>query len=684
VDYAFLRQEGIRQLQKIAGETWTDHNAHDPGITILEQLCYALTDLAYRAGYDLPDLLALDGPPGAQDPYASLHGPAEVLTSGAVTVEDLRRIVIDVDGVRNAWIDLVEEVVSHDSAHDAEVSYVRDEPRRDAPPSPNVSEVRLKGLYRVQIEMSNFATDGGAILREAAQRLHRSRALGQDYHRIELLKPKAVALVARLEIGAVADPVALLAEVYRRIDAYMSPAVPVRSLSEMLERGKRLDQIFEGPLLESGYIDPQELAAVERRTALRLSDLIREVTAVPGVVAVKSLHFRGADGKARGDWVLEIEAGSTPRFEPQASDIRLEKGSLQVDDDIRVEAQALFARRAREAARPPAKVADELPRLKPRPGRDRRVATYYSVQQQFPTTYGIGAAGLPASASPLRQAQAQQLKAYLLFFDQLLANHFAQLANAAKLLSFHDQSSDSYFSEPVADDGTLGLDAIRVSPPQEHRTNLRKWTEGPRPGVERRNRFLDHLLARFGEQFREYALVQAGDDATADGMTPDERLADDKRAFLRDYPRIGRTRGNGFNCLAPLGASQNYSGLELTLRRRLGIREKEEYFYLVEHILLRPLAGDRNQSGPLLRKARSRDPYSLQLTFVFPEWPARFQGNFKEYIMRTVREEAPAHLTTHIVWKKDQAAMDAFAAAYRVWLAELRSQRLRELGIADG
>ena len=48
MDYAFLRQEGIRHLERLAGPLWTDFNAHDPGITILEQLCYALTDLAYR------------------------------------------------------------------------------------------------------------------------------------------------------------------------------------------------------------------------------------------------------------------------------------------------------------------------------------------------------------------------------------------------------------------------------------------------------------------------------------------------------------------------------------------------------------------------------------------------------------------------------------------------------------
>ena len=45
MDYAFLRQEGIRWLEQLAGDQWTDFNTHDPGITILEQLCYALTDL---------------------------------------------------------------------------------------------------------------------------------------------------------------------------------------------------------------------------------------------------------------------------------------------------------------------------------------------------------------------------------------------------------------------------------------------------------------------------------------------------------------------------------------------------------------------------------------------------------------------------------------------------------------
>ena len=36
-----------RALARMVPE-WTDHNTHDPGITVLEALCYVLTDLQYR------------------------------------------------------------------------------------------------------------------------------------------------------------------------------------------------------------------------------------------------------------------------------------------------------------------------------------------------------------------------------------------------------------------------------------------------------------------------------------------------------------------------------------------------------------------------------------------------------------------------------------------------------------
>ncbi|CAD5372273.1 conserved hypothetical protein [Rubrivivax sp. A210] len=677
-DYAALREQGLALVQRLAGREWTDHNAHDPGITILEQLCYALTDLAYRAGWDVPDLLA----GGGGDPYASLATPAQALPTSPVTLTDLRKLVLDVPGVKNAWIAVVDEAQARFDAADGEISAMAGAPGASA--SPNVSEIHLRGLLRVQIEKSSLVDiDGGLIRREATRRLLRCRGLCQDFESIQVLEDQPIRLAATLEIGAVADATALLARVYQAIASYLSPTVPFHSLAEMLARGRRVDEIFEGPPLEHGFIDTEEMSAVERRSSVRISDLIRALMAVHGIEAVKSLHFLGAGGPLR-DWLLSVDEGRVPRFNLQDSDIRLERRGLRVDQGIQAAARRLYAELGLAAS--PAPIAAAERDLRPRPGRDRDAASYFPVQQQFPLAWGIGAAGLADSAPPERRAQARQLKAYLMFFEQILANEFAQLGGVARLFSVHDETPDSYFSQPVPDSGALGLEAIRrPRPAAERAALLQAITEDPwqarsaRAGLERRDRFLDHLLARHGEQFRDYALLQAGAWGE-DGDPLAERMARDKRAFLRDWPRIARTRGSAFDYLQPAG-DDNLGGLELGLRRKLGIATAEERFHLVEHILLRPLAGDLAQRGPLLRAAASRDPYSLQFSLVFPDWPARYQdANFRQFVEQTVREETPAHLTAHLIWL-DRPAMQAFEAAHAQWLAQWRSHRLADLGL---
>ncbi|MCB1830017.1 MAG: hypothetical protein KDI35_07820, partial [Gammaproteobacteria bacterium] len=57
LSFAALRRLGIACAQEFAGENWSDFNVHDPGVTILEQICYALTDLVYRSEFDVADHL---------------------------------------------------------------------------------------------------------------------------------------------------------------------------------------------------------------------------------------------------------------------------------------------------------------------------------------------------------------------------------------------------------------------------------------------------------------------------------------------------------------------------------------------------------------------------------------------------------------------------------------------------
>ncbi len=103
MDYELLRAEGIRHLEQLATQIWTDFNAHDPGITILETLCYAITDLGYRANLPIEDLLAGDPEnPAGQKTYFTVE---EILKAAPVTELDFRKLLLDCPGVKNAWLE---------------------------------------------------------------------------------------------------------------------------------------------------------------------------------------------------------------------------------------------------------------------------------------------------------------------------------------------------------------------------------------------------------------------------------------------------------------------------------------------------------------------------------------------------------------------------------------------------
>ncbi len=98
-DFAFLRSEGLGIIQALAAKTWTDHNLHDPGITMLEAMCYAITEAGLRTGIDIRDLLASS----SQFYEPQFFTAARVLPTAPVTITDLRKILIDHPLVNNAW-----------------------------------------------------------------------------------------------------------------------------------------------------------------------------------------------------------------------------------------------------------------------------------------------------------------------------------------------------------------------------------------------------------------------------------------------------------------------------------------------------------------------------------------------------------------------------------------------------
>ena len=671
MDYETLRREGIEHIARLGNKLWTDYNTHDPGITILEQLCYAITDLGYRINYDLPDILAENN----ESPYANLFGPADILTTNPVTLLDLRKLIVDIKGVKNAWIEKVAQP-------QPELYFHQEKNQLQLTASEEVVEaVYLQGLYQVWVELD---IDFRESHRERiAKRLHACRNLCEDFTRLNILHEQDIQIDAKIEIDSVDNAAQLLTRIYAQIESYFSPPVRFYTLSELLDQGKSMDEIFDGPLLQQGFIDSSELQKIKRRSELRTSDLIQIIMQVEGVRAVVDIKFvrqRGEDGEPVDieQWLLTINDSSVPRLDKEKSTITLLKNQLGVS----IQHQHLTNSDKSSSTRPVQPAAqNEVPLPV---GQAREIGDYLSIQHQFPDNYGINSNGLADTASPQRKAQSKQLKAYLLFFDQILANYFAQLAHVKELFSFSEDAKTTYFSQFI-EDAELGLDeyqrnnlGIWANDKITRMESLKTITENPDGSAgstgnnqnnDRKNRFLNHLLARFAEQFTDYSLALYGlEEPQVD------KLISDKKAFLQNYPQLSSQRGTAFNYLLPF-AEENRSGLEQRIRYKLGI-ESEEQFYLIEHILLRPIAEDSGQSVPILGDISHKDPYSLQISVILPDWPTRFQNQqFRLFVEQTVRDETPVHITVYIRWL-DKQAMSNFEQAYNNenWVIKLRSQ----------
>ena len=103
-EYAWLRSEGLKYIQNAGGKLWTDYNTHDPGVTILELLCWVISDLGYRTAMPVEDILASEFN-NEDEMHRQFLSALNILPTAPVTADDYRKLFIRIDGVKNAWME---------------------------------------------------------------------------------------------------------------------------------------------------------------------------------------------------------------------------------------------------------------------------------------------------------------------------------------------------------------------------------------------------------------------------------------------------------------------------------------------------------------------------------------------------------------------------------------------------
>ncbi len=568
LDFFYLRKKGIEYIESFGSKFWTDFNEHDPGITMLEMLCYAISDLGMRLNLPIENILeSNDINKGIPKQFFKA---SEVLSSSPVTQNDYRKLFIDIKGVRNCWLAKHEKTVYVDCKKD-KLSYdVKDFNDLSATPKLRKS-FELNGLYDLYVDFESSKPAEIEIVKENIRKqYHANRNLCEDLVDIKKVVDYPIKICADIEVDTEADEELVHAHVMDALESYLSTTVNFYSLKQMIDKGYSTLEIFDGPVLENGFIDTKELLIADLRNEVRLSDIMRIIMSVPDVLLIKDISLGNCGGDdLENKWLICLSEYQKPVVCAK-SVFNYNKGLLPLNINqaqVKIYLDAIKAEKDKATTNASQNKELEIPN-----GEYLNTDFYTTIQNDFPETYGIGEVGLPSRASVERKSKAKQLKGYLLFFDQILGSYFKQLGQVSELLSVSGNLSRTLFTQVVQDIEGVN-DIVNGYENYDDETITALLFDQQDNNIERRNQILDHLLSRFAENFSEYVFV----NKTIYGNTTDQVVLRDKENFLKDYKVVSKDRGNAFDYykqpIANLWNTNNVSGAEKRISRLIGIRD---------------------------------------------------------------------------------------------------------------
>jgi hypothetical protein len=722
LDYEQLKEYGLAYIRSIANKQWTDFNLHDPGVTILEALCFALTDLAFRTRFSMADLLT---PKGENHPRLSgtLFPAHDILSHEPISINDYRKFILEsVPGVRNVWIEKNDYEVSNNNV----IGLTGNE------------AWSVKGLYKISLELEDdYSIENSEWIRGIVGRdnegryaelfdenystfyehyvrnfMLKHRNLCEDVHEVKALTSVPIGLFIEIETEQDADYKQILTEMFGVINNYVSPSLDFHTLPEMLKKGKSPEEIYQGLVPRYGFIDLDELEHFDKKKSLYTSDLLNLLMKIKGVKSIKRLLFRvdeeNRDKVSFNSYKTSITLNSDDYV------FSLRPFSLAEKNEAEDELHNIYFNCGNYSIRP--KLTAVMPYLDNRytkyqkvdkeyplpQGKHRNTATYYSFQHLFPKTYRMGTESIPDNASNLRKAERLQLKAYLTFFDQLLADYVAQLSAMERYFSIDGNDIEpTYFFHELQDSEIVDVKNVLNDKVEQGLSTA---------DLDRRSRIMDHLLARFNDSFADYAVLsylsnKEGLSANDLSVTKAKSIKY-KKELLNNYAQLSGARSQAIDYTENL----QISPLERRIMARLGItkprfklsptvahsypknnkfKEKvrqyvfndnrdepyEQTFgiHILEHLLLFPyqflnidnflkLSMDDDSNKNVA------DPYSFHVTVLVPGWLRICQNmQFRAFVESTVRSELPAHVVAKVCWV-DPLVMFKFEESYKAFV----------------
>lgn len=706
---SLLQEQALAAIQTYAPDTWTDHNPSDPGITLLEILAFVISDLSYRLGFPIRDLMAW--PEEQQIKEATPFWLAsDILPGNAVTLGDYQRLILDVAGVRSASL-----------------------------------KQNDQGRYSVTIDTDDsygISTDAMrlALAAKIRQRFLQERNINDDIAELNFIEKHPVTLKLAFAFSPLEDPVETLLDIFRLLSDAISLGVKRQSLEALMDQGLAPDEIMQGPVVCQGYVANDELDNAAFPDTLFTSDLIAALADIGPLEEIKTLTFvpsteSDADENPQDDavhWLYVLEESESEKS--FSLDLAGTLSTLEIEIDGQLyplnqdQVNDIVSGLTTSETSDDEVNGSELKDLTLyQQGKYRELSAYVSLQHEFPSVYKLVDQRLDGDINSDEIAKIMQFKGFLSLFDQILADQFAQLEVLKTLLALPTQIQFDALacifdkmlaSEPLREDelsvfwqAVTKLPNTYVSQPVSDISGMENllgdyWynyaqagfqpiAEGAfsQPQLERLNRGMAHLLARYAQTSLDANLLQYEDvlsfylqtlknSAEQHGLAA-STLTDkaflkrviqlkqvvDKATLLLDYPRLSRYRSGGFNYLKANPKENHITALGHRILRLLGVKKTN-----VLPLSINNREGMYVLEGTLLWAANALDSdapetdIQRRVFFVLPDWPTRFRNpHFQTLLEGAIARETPVHCTAEVLYL-DRQTMNHFEQLYYAWL----------------
>lgn len=634
VNYEKLLEQGMLLAGKYSGDIWTNFNHSDPGITILQNLCYALTELGYKTELPIADLLTNEH--GNINFRNHFFKPEKALTTSPVLLKDFKKLILN-------QFPFVKQIYFQ--------SY------------------QMKGAgYWLQpmIEINSLAHQvkhTAELIDQVNLFLTRYTNMGTIFSSAICLRPMEVVLAGKVYIDDHAEVELTIARLIYAVNNAYSAFPVFQSYSELIEGGSDPSVLFQGPYLPGGYIADACLS--EKLEIIRIEDTADTILGVDGVAFVESLKFDGQKDATR----LKVGRRSAPIMNLSRLWIELTKlkfykyGKLVTEfeyDKIKQYFNRLLSYQKKQ----------DLSKLLPT-GNYSNVSDYYSFQNQFPGTYHLTNI---SSNQPSRNAQTLQLKGYLMFFDQLMADYLAQLSHLPDLFSFQsgrnnsEVSSRTYYEQPVYDvpgakyllkEAEVFITSVSSSGDADENWQLyQKDHQNPyyktltskkisnQENQDRKSGVLKHLLARVGQNYPNESLFYTNpaygaresdiiDHASRALLNFEQYSANKIRGYYKITDSIKFVGGFERNVDQKLGLTSHFSGVKEKLSHGLEQQDPSILIKVGGHVVMgndAEINGLRDNSSANNRKVEVFSDSKKELEFLLTENQHDDPGSVKQRV----------------------------------------------------